>query len=175
MAWNRTKIVCTLGPATDAPGVLEELVRSGMSVTRVNLSHGERGEHERRIAEVHETARRLGEPIAVLADLPGLKFRFGILPEGMRRLADGAQVILAPRPGPAPVLPVRSPEVLAAQGTAGHGQRRDLRTQHGHADRGREHELGSTSKCGKPRLIRKPSTATPAVRMKDAPGKPAKS
>ncbi|HEX6296977.1 MAG TPA: pyruvate kinase, partial [Burkholderiales bacterium] len=45
MAWNRTKIVCTLGPATDAPGVLEELMRSGMSVARVNLSHGERGEH----------------------------------------------------------------------------------------------------------------------------------
>ena len=106
MAWNRTKIVCTLGPATDAPGVLEELVRSGMSVARVNLSHGERGEHERRIAEVREIARRLGEPIAVLADLPGPKFRLGILPEGMRRLADGAQVILAAQPGPAPVLPV---------------------------------------------------------------------
>ena len=114
MAWNRTKIVCTLGPATDAPGVLEELVRSGMGVARVNLSHGERGEHERRIAEVRETARRLGEPIAVLADLPGPKFRLGILPEGTRRLADGAQVILAAEPGPAPVLPVRSPEVLAA-------------------------------------------------------------
>jgi pyruvate kinase len=114
MAWNRTKIVCTLGPATDAPGVLEELMRSGMSVARVNLSHGERGEHERRIAEVRETARRLGEPIAVLADLPGPKFRLGILPEGTRRLADGAQVILAAEPGPAPVLPVRSPEVLAA-------------------------------------------------------------
>ena len=114
MAWNRTKIVCTLGPATDAPGVLEELARSGMNVARVNLSHGERGEHERRIAGVRETARRLGEPIAVLADLPGPKFRLGILPEGTRRLEDGAHVILAAEPGPDPVLPVRSPEVLAA-------------------------------------------------------------
>ena len=60
-AWNRTKIVCTLGPATDAPGVLEALVRAGMNVARVNLSHGEHAEHARRIAQVRETAQRLGE------------------------------------------------------------------------------------------------------------------
>jgi len=81
-AWTRTKIVCTLGPATDAPGVLEALARAGMGVARVNLSHGEHAEHARRIGEVRETARRLGEPIAVLADLPGPKFRLGDLPQG---------------------------------------------------------------------------------------------
>jgi pyruvate kinase len=43
--WHRTKIVCTLGPATDAPGVLEALVRAGMSVARINLSHGQHAEH----------------------------------------------------------------------------------------------------------------------------------
>ncbi|MDP2332263.1 MAG: pyruvate kinase, partial [Reyranella sp.] len=57
-AWKRTKIVCTLGPATDAPGVLEALARSGMNVARVNLSHGEHAEHARRITQVREIARR---------------------------------------------------------------------------------------------------------------------
>ncbi|HEX6296975.1 MAG TPA: pyruvate kinase [Burkholderiales bacterium] len=66
-AWNRTKIVCTFGPATDAPGVLEALACAGMSVARMNLSHGEHAEHARRIAEVREGgargfARRRGRP-----------------------------------------------------------------------------------------------------------------
>jgi pyruvate kinase len=114
LAWIRTKIVCTLGPATDAPGVLDALVRSGMSVARLNLSHGEHAEHLRRIAELRETARRLGEPVAVLADLPGPKFRVGALPEGGRRLEDGERVVLEPEPGGSGALPVRNPELLAA-------------------------------------------------------------
>jgi pyruvate kinase len=113
-AWNRTKIVCTLGPATDAPGVLEALVRAGMNVARVNLSHGEHAEHARRIAQVRETAPRLGEPVAILADLPGPKFRIGALPEGGRRLEDGARVALAIEAGAEGALPVRNPELLAA-------------------------------------------------------------
>ncbi len=112
--WNRTKIVCTLGPATDAPGVVEALARAGMSVARVNLSHGEHAEHARRIAEVRATARRLGEPVAILADLPGPKFRVGALAEGARKLEDGARVALVLEGGTDGALPVRDPELLAA-------------------------------------------------------------
>lgn len=107
-------MVCTLGPASDAPGVLEALARAGMNVARMNLSHGEAGEHARRIAAVRETAKRLGEPIAVLADLPGPKFRLAALPEGLRRLEDGGQVTLAADAGGAAALPVRNPELLTA-------------------------------------------------------------
>jgi pyruvate kinase len=112
--WNRTKIVCTLGPATDAPGMLEALARAGMGVARVNLSHGDHAEHARRIGAVRDTARRLGSPIAVLADLPGPKFRIGDLPEGARRLADGARVILVATPSSGAELPVRDAELLPA-------------------------------------------------------------
>ena len=114
MGWNRTRIVCTLGPASDAPGVLEALARAGMNVARLNLSHGDAGEHARRIAAVRETSKRLGEPIAVLSDLPGPKFRLAALPDGLRRLEDGAQVTLARDPGAAGALPVRNPELLTA-------------------------------------------------------------
>ncbi len=112
--WHRTKIVCTLGPATDAPGVVEALVGAGMSVARVNLSHGGHAEHARRIAEVRAAARRLGEPVALLADLPGPKFRLGALPEGARRLDDGARVALVLGGGSDGGLPVRNAEVLGA-------------------------------------------------------------
>ncbi len=112
--WNRTKIVCTFGPATDAPGVVEALVRSGMNVARLNLSHGEHAEHARRVTQVREAARRLGEPVAILADLPGPKFRLGAIAEDGRRLDDGARVALALEAGPDGALPVRNPELLAA-------------------------------------------------------------
>jgi pyruvate kinase len=114
MTWNRTRVVCTLGPATDAPEVLEALAHAGMNVARVNLSHGKPGEHARRIAAVRETSRRLGEPIAVLADLPGPKFRLAVLPEGVRRLEDGAQVTLSAEASAAGALPVRNPELLSS-------------------------------------------------------------
>jgi pyruvate kinase len=112
-SWTRTKIVCTLGPATDAPEVLEALVRAGMDVARVNLSHGEHVEHARRIAQVRDTARRVGEPVAILADLPGPKFRLGELPEGQQRLEDEAEIALALEPAQS-TLPVRNPELLEA-------------------------------------------------------------
>lgn len=85
-----------------------------MNVARVNLSHGAPGEHARRIDAVRETARRLGEPIAVLADLPGPKLRLAVLAEGTRRLEDGARVALAAEAGAAGALPLRNPELLAA-------------------------------------------------------------
>ncbi len=59
----RTKIVCTLGPACDAPGILQEMVRAGMDVARINFSHGDHAAHARRIAEVR---RHQPQPARVL-------------------------------------------------------------------------------------------------------------
>lgn len=72
---RRTRIVATLGPATDRPGVLEGLLQGGLDVARVNFSHGTAAEHAMRIGRLRELAARLSRPVAVLADLPGPKLR----------------------------------------------------------------------------------------------------
>ena len=72
---RRTKIVATLGPASDRPGVLKELVDAGVDVCRLNLSHGSADDHRRRSREVRQIAKDLGRTVAVLADLQGPKIR----------------------------------------------------------------------------------------------------
>jgi pyruvate kinase len=72
---RRTKIVATLGPSTDAPEVLEEVLRAGVDVARINFSHGDAEEHLGRVARFREAARRVGKYAAVMADLPGPKMR----------------------------------------------------------------------------------------------------
>ncbi len=72
---SRTKIVATLGPATDSIEVLTEMVRAGLDVARVNFSHGKQEEHGKRIELVHEAARRAGRYVGILADLGGPKIR----------------------------------------------------------------------------------------------------
>jgi pyruvate kinase len=72
---RRTRIVATLGPATDRPGVLEGLIAAGLDVVRINYSHGSAAEHDERIARCRVLARQVSRPLAVLADLPGPKLR----------------------------------------------------------------------------------------------------
>lgn len=93
--WQRTKIVCTLGPATDPPGVIERLIEAGMDVARINTSHGDHADHARRIRQVRQAAHSLGQPVALLMDLPGPKFRLGDLPDGFCKLEEGMRVTLA--------------------------------------------------------------------------------
>ena len=107
MIWQRTKIVCTLGPATDAPGVLENMARSGMDVARINFSHGTHDDHARRIQQVREVSRNLNLALAVLADLPGPKFRIGEIDGGSRQLHDGSRVFLVEDTSADDALPVR--------------------------------------------------------------------
>ena len=72
---KRTKIVATLGPSTDKPGVLEALIRAGVNVVRLNFSHGTANDHRQRAQAVRETARRIGKVVAVMGDLQGPKIR----------------------------------------------------------------------------------------------------
>jgi pyruvate kinase len=119
-SWQRTKIICTLGPATDPPGVIGQLIGCGMDVARINASHGDHADHARRIQQVRHAAQELNQPVAILIDLPGPKFRLGDLPGGFRKLAEGAIVRLAEENGVAQegpdrtLLPVRNPELLPA-------------------------------------------------------------
>src|SRR5690606_31463496 len=88
---RRTKIVATLGPATDDIAVLSDMVRAGLDVARVNFSHGQQSEHLRRIELVREAARRAGKIVGILADLGGPKIRIESFREGPIQLAEGAR------------------------------------------------------------------------------------
>jgi len=97
---RRTKIVATLGPASDPPEVLAALLDAGVDVVRLGLAHGTAAEHKARIDLVRDLARRRGRTVGVLADLPGPKVRTGPFPEGGAFLAEGDEVVLAPGDGP---------------------------------------------------------------------------
>ena len=87
---KRTKIVATLGPATDDPKVLDGLIQAGMDVVRINLSHDAHDAHYQRIEMVRERARLAGQEIGVLADLQGPKIRIGRFTTGAITLDVGA-------------------------------------------------------------------------------------
>ncbi|HKU58119.1 MAG TPA: pyruvate kinase [Gaiellaceae bacterium] len=78
---RRTKIVATLGPASDSPEMLRALARAGMNAARLNLSHGTHEEHAERVKRVRSAEADVGHPIALIADLQGPKLRVGDLEE----------------------------------------------------------------------------------------------
>ena len=65
----RTKIVCTIGPASREPEMLEKLIRAGMDVARLNFSHGDHDLHAENIARIRAAAKKVGVPVAILTDL----------------------------------------------------------------------------------------------------------
>jgi pyruvate kinase len=96
---RRTKIVCTIGPATNSEERLELLIRAGMNVARLNFSHGTQDEHAIVIERTRKIAARLGCPIAILQDLQGPKIRTGQLEGGQPvMLNDGANITITTRP-----------------------------------------------------------------------------
>ncbi|MGB5884559.1 MAG: pyruvate kinase, partial [Desulfobulbales bacterium] len=78
---NKTKIVCTIGPASDSPEILEEMILAGMNVVRLNFSHGDFSGHKAIIDKVRVVERTTGRHVAIMADLPGPKMRIGQLVE----------------------------------------------------------------------------------------------
>jgi pyruvate kinase len=91
---KRTKIVATLGPATDSPAVLEALFRAGVDVVRINFSHGQLEEHRRRVRMIHDVAASTGKDVAVLGDLQGPKIRIDRFRDGAVELEEGAEFTL---------------------------------------------------------------------------------
>ena len=91
----RTKIVCTLGPATSTPERVRALVEGGMNVARLNMSHGDHEGHAVVIHHLRAAAEEYGRPLAILADLAGPKIRVGALPAPIE-LATGDRVTIAP-------------------------------------------------------------------------------
>ncbi|MBV6761631.1 pyruvate kinase [Rhodococcus pseudokoreensis] len=89
---RRTKIVCTLGPATATGDRIRELVESGMDVARLNFSHGEHADHEENYKRVRAASDATGKAVGVLADLQGPKIRLGRFAEGRTTWANGEEV-----------------------------------------------------------------------------------
>lgn len=95
--FKKTKIVCTVGPSTDKPGVLEAMIEAGMNVARFNFSHGSHEEHARRIARVREAAEAVNKPIALMLDTKGPEMRLGLFAEGKVYLEKGQKFVLTSR------------------------------------------------------------------------------
>ncbi len=89
-----TKIVATLGPASSDPALLEQMIRAGVNVVRLNFSHGAAQDHIERARLVREAAQRAGREVAIMADLQGPKIRVGKFAQGKVQLVPGAKFVL---------------------------------------------------------------------------------
>jgi pyruvate kinase len=92
---KRTKIVATIGPASEDPQSIYALIKAGLDVARLNFSHGDHNEHMRRIATIRSLSNRLEKPISILQDLQGPKLRVGDLPKEGLLLEAGQKVYIA--------------------------------------------------------------------------------
>lgn len=110
-AYRRTKIVGTLGPAADAPQVLEQLLAAGLDLVRLNFSHGNYDDHLRRLTAVRRWEAEAGRPVGVVVDTQGPKIRTGVMAEEPVNLTAGEVVILTSEavPGTAARIPVVYP------------------------------------------------------------------
>ena len=91
---NKTRIVCTIGPASNSVEVMEQLLEAGMNVARLNFSHGEFSGHGQVIENLRAASRSSGHRVAIMADLPGPKIRIGKLAEEPIELNDGDTLVL---------------------------------------------------------------------------------
>jgi len=109
MEEKRTKIVCTIGPASSSVPMLVKMMQSGMNVARLNFSHGTHDEHKQLIKHIRAAAKKSGKQIGILQDLQGPKIRVGNLPEEGVKLRNGQAVTFSTaaheyeKDGPLPV------------------------------------------------------------------------
>jgi pyruvate kinase len=86
---HKTKIVCTIGPASESPEIIEKMIRAGMNVARLNFSHGDFSSHKKVIENLRTASRAIGRRVAIMADLPGPKMRIGQLAQEPIELKSG--------------------------------------------------------------------------------------
>ena len=97
LAWRRTKIIATLGPASNSRAMIRRLLEAGVNVVRLNMSHGDHEGHRKLANNVRSVAKSLGKPVAILMDLCGPKIRVGQLENGAIDLVDGEEVFITSR------------------------------------------------------------------------------
>jgi len=94
LEFRRTKIVATLGPASESPEMLDRLVAAGVNVVRLNFSHGTPEEHRERAKNVRASAKKHGVYVGILADMQGPKIRIGKFRHGQTQLTPGEHFII---------------------------------------------------------------------------------
>lgn len=90
---RRTKIICTIGPASEELTIVKELLENGMNVARLNFSHGTLEEHGKRISTIRQASQETGIPVAIMLDTKGPEIRMGLLKDGKAELKSGEQFI----------------------------------------------------------------------------------
>lgn len=95
---KKTKIVCTIGPSSDQPEILDAMLRAGMNVARFNFSHGSHAEHKQRIEAVRAASVRTGIPVALMLDTKGPEIRLGLFEQGKIEMKEQQPFILTSRP-----------------------------------------------------------------------------
>ncbi|MBM6988061.1 MAG: pyruvate kinase [Olsenella umbonata] len=99
MSTKRTKIVCTMGPATESDEVLRELIKNGMNVARFNFSHGSHAYHRQNIERVRSISEELGIPVAIMLDTKGPEVRTGLLEGGQKVTVNtGDKIVVTAQP-----------------------------------------------------------------------------
>ena len=91
---HKTKIVCTIGPASESREVMEQMMRAGMNIARLNFSHGDFGGHKKVIENLRAAAASTGRRITIMADLSGPKMRIGKLKEEPIELNPGDPFVM---------------------------------------------------------------------------------
>ncbi len=91
---NKTKIICTIGPASRSPEIIRSMLHEGMNIARLNFSHGEFNQHAADIKTIREVAGQEGIPVTIMADLPGPKIRIGELTQEPLELKKGQELVL---------------------------------------------------------------------------------
>lgn len=97
MMTKKTKIVCTLGPSSDTPELLDSMLQAGMNIARFNFSHGSHEEHQKRIEAVRAASQRTGIPVALMLDTKGPEIRLGLFENGSIEMEKGKEFILTAR------------------------------------------------------------------------------
>ena len=94
---RKTKIVCTMGPSTEKPGILRQLMENGMNVARFNFSHGDYEEHKARFDALRALSKELDLPVAAMLDTKGPEIRLGTFKNGVEKLVTGQKFTLTSR------------------------------------------------------------------------------
>ncbi len=95
MIKNKTKIVCTIGPASESVDTLKQLIEAGMNVARLNFSHGDHEEHRNRIQNIRKASDEMGRSVAIMLDTKGPEIRTGQFKDGQAYLEEGSTVYLS--------------------------------------------------------------------------------
>ena len=95
---RKTKIVCTIGPASDSPEVIANLLKAGMNVARINFSHGTHEEHRARLKTLRQVAKEQGAVLGIMPDIQGPKIRIGDIP-GKVMLETGQKFVITTEEG----------------------------------------------------------------------------